>query len=113
MIIVAGAGDECVGFFIVMLMQGVSVASYSQALSDRSNRSLVKDDLFRHAWMHIRHSSTRKHTQPIHRKTNTHTKVERHIHLIVHAATGSYVPYISSYSRHISLHDQLQSITVK
>lgn len=30
MIIVAGAGDECVGFFIVMLIQGGSVGSYSQ-----------------------------------------------------------------------------------
>ena len=71
MIIVAGARDECVGFFIVMLIQGVSVASYSQALSGRSNCSLVKDDLFRHAWMHIRHSPTRKHTA--HTQKNKHT----------------------------------------
>ena len=35
MIIVAGAGDECVCFFIVMLMHGGSVVSYSQALSGR------------------------------------------------------------------------------
>lgn len=58
MIIVAGAGDECVGFFIVMLIPGGSVASYSRPLSGRHNRSLVKDDLFRHAWMHMRHSPT-------------------------------------------------------
>lgn len=67
MIIVAGAGDECVGFFIVMLMRGGSAASYSRALSGRQNCSLVKDDLFRHAWMHMRHSPTHKRTQPIRR----------------------------------------------
>lgn len=71
MIIVAGAGDECVGFFIVMLIQGGSVAGYSQGLSARRNRSLVKDDLFRHAWMHMRHSPTHKHTQPIEKQTHT------------------------------------------
>lgn len=71
MIIIAGAGDECVGFFIVMLMWGGSVADYSQARSGRRNRSLVKDDLFRHAWMHMRHSSTHKHMQ-INKHTHTH-----------------------------------------
>lgn len=44
------------GFFIVMLIQGGSVASDSQALSGHRNCNLVKDDLFRHAWMHMRHS---------------------------------------------------------
>lgn len=37
MIIVAG--DEHVGFMIVILMQGGSVARYSRALSGRHNRS--------------------------------------------------------------------------
>lgn len=85
MIIVGGAGGECVGFFIVMLIKGGSVASYSQALSGRRNCNLVKDDLFRHAWMHMRHSPTRKHTQLTYRHgalkwmRHTHTSLCRQL----------------------------------
>lgn len=39
MITVAGAGDEDVGFFIVVLMQGGSVPRYSRDLSGHRNRS--------------------------------------------------------------------------
>ncbi len=42
MIIVAGAGDECVGFFIVMLIRGGSAASFSQALSGRPTAAWLK-----------------------------------------------------------------------
>lgn len=73
MIIVEGAGDECVGFFIVMLIRGGSVASYSQALSGRRRSRLVKDDLFRHAWMHMRRSPTRKLTRGPCTDQQTHT----------------------------------------
>lgn len=62
MITVVSAADQCVGSFVVSLIQGGSVASYSQVLP---GHHLIKDDLFRHAWMQMRHSLTHKHTELI------------------------------------------------
>lgn len=81
MIIATGTGGECVGFFIVMLIWAGSVASYSQALSGHGN--LVKVDLFRHAWMHMRHSPTREHTLPRGARTEckVHTCDQKCLHI--------------------------------
>lgn len=62
--------------------------AHSLTRSGRLNRSLVKDDLFTHAWMHMRHSPRHKDTQ-----INTHTHIEvdeTHIH-IVNAGTIIHV----------------------